>query len=175
MVYYKYTSETPSYEGTRTLLPSPHLVLSKDLVTRSIACQATSAERRPLQGLLVTLECLDNPRYTFEGLTDEDGRITTWFWAREDWAAVSGSFSHIVQSDDYEWKLCFEIYRFVPESSAVTRIPVIFRINRDLQRDIRLILDMSQSQSYYVLVDESSITDVPQTAPADLLFNLVPS
>lgn len=141
----------------------------------SIACQATSAAQRPLQRLLVTLECLNNSRYTFQGLTDEYGRITTWFWAREERAPFSGSFSHIVQSDDYEWKLCFEIYRFVPENSAVKSIPVIFRINRDLQCDIHLILDMSQPQSYYVLIDGSSITDVPRAAPADLLSNPVPS
>lgn len=112
--------------------------------------------------MLVSLECLNDPRYSFEALTDSEGKITTWFAAREDWIPNGSAYS--VHGDDFDWKLCFEIYRFAPAGSAILSIPVTFRMNRQFQRDIQLILDASQPQSYYVSIEDSPLQTRVATA-----------
>ncbi|KAB5526449.1 hypothetical protein GE09DRAFT_1194582 [Coniochaeta sp. 2T2.1] len=122
--------------------------------------------------MLVTLECLNGLDHRFHALTDGEGKVKAWFSVCEDLALpFDGSFSHMVGNNDFEWRLCFEIYRFAQENAAIMSIPVTFTINGELRRDIQLVLESSKPQSYSILIEDSPLHSEARVSIANLLHD----
>ncbi len=108
-----------------------------------VSCCVTTLDEVPVQGMQVSLTCLDNLTYRLDAFTDYNGRISEWF-------PVNSVNGEACPTDGSCWRLHFE------PPTPFPFIRTYFQIHYGSHHDIHLIIDNS---CYSVVNNVTSIMD----------------
>jgi hypothetical protein len=135
--------------------------------TMVITCRVVTLRDEPIEGVLVSLRCLDDAQYRFEALTDEKGKVSKWFSMGKCpylWSSGSGPTGVVLTTNDSSWRLCFETGPFLNDESPFTQVRIDFRVYQRSHHDIQLGINTS---GYFVT---DRVSPIPLLEP-DLGIN----
>lgn len=114
-----------------------------------VAKQQEGADELVLQGIRVTMVCIDNPTYYFEGFTDLQGKVHEWIGYGRGTTPNIGPVL-VLSADNTRWHFTF----FMPQGhpSAFPSVSIDFYMSGDQQH--RIVLLIGSSTYGVFLLDE---------------------
>jgi len=123
----------------------------KMIITCQVASMSPSCdEPEVVQGMSVSLRCLDTPSLQFQGWTDDMGRISEWFPMGNGPAYSEGLPGYVYTVNNSSWRVHFSVAPYLPKEAPFPDIRIDFYVHQRSQHDIQLLLCEDQ----YTISDE---------------------
>lgn len=108
-----------------------------------ISCVVFLEKDIPLPGVMVLLQCIDDPTFHFQALTNERGEISQWHITGRD-----SNLETVESIDNTQWRMSFATNQFFGAQTAFPYICVEFHTNHSPNHRVSMVV---LDESYAVL------------------------